>query len=115
MRHCISPWEVDTQPEPEPLPPPKDDALVQGTTNNYSPRRPPSADSAVPPPSFPANPKPTHQVDNESSMNSHMTQAAIERELHEGRKKEDEAMELKKFEVRCGLYPFRWYVFLTPS
>ena len=103
---------MDTQPAPEPLSRPKGDALLQGTSNNSSPRQPPGADSAFPQSSFSVDSKLIDLLDNESSTSGPTTQIANERELRERQKKENEEMEL---EVGCDLYPFRRDVALTPS
>ena len=101
---------MDTRPEPE-LPPPKGDALVQGTSNNSSPRQLPGTDSTFLPSSFSVDSKPIDQLDK-SSVSGPATQVASECEFDKRQKNENEEVEL---EVGCDLYPFRWDVVLTPS
>ena len=88
--------------------------MLQGTSNNSSPRQPPGADSAFPQSSFSVDSKLIDRLDNESSTSGPATQIGGERELRERQKKENEAMELEKVEVGCGFYPFRRDAILTP-
>ena len=91
---------MDAGPESEP-PPSKNDALVQGTTNNSSSKQLSGADGTFLPSSISVVPKPINQLDNESSVSGPTTQVASEFREHQN--KENEAMEL---EARCNLYPF---------
>ena len=88
--------------------------MVQGTLNHSSPRQPPGADSTFLPSCFCIDPKPIDQLDNELSTSGPATKVTSERELRERQKKENETIEPEKLEVRCGFYPFRRDVILTP-